>query len=389
MDPSASALVDPVTGVPSYEVLALLVLGLAVLGIIVLNRQLTVRRLRQSEHAFRDLYDNISEGVFRSTLDGRMISANPYLVRLNGFESEAEMLREVNDIAGQWYVDPNRRAEIHAMLLEKGRVTGIVSEVYRYRTRERIWIEENTRLVRDARSETPLYYDGTVREVTEMVRRLELQRRYDKIAKAISGCIYQHRRRADGKGSMPYASQGLTELFGVKPEDVVDDASILGRVIHPDDIERIVATLDRSRETLTAWQCEYRVTVPGKAEKWIFAHAFPESEPDGSTLWHGFLTDVTERKRSEERIHRLAYFDALTGLPNRSQILDLLRTRSFTAAAAGAGARCSSSTSTSSSCSTTPRDISPATGCSAKSPTGSAHAQTGRRWSAATAATSS
>ncbi|HET7717153.1 MAG TPA: EAL domain-containing protein [Bauldia sp.] len=324
MDPSLSPVIGPVTGVRSFELLVLLALGLAVLGIVAVNRALTVRRLRESERAFRDLYENVNEGIFRSTLDGRMISANPYLVRLNGFESEAQMLREVNDIAGQWYVDPNRRAEINAILLEKGRATGVVSEVYRYRTRERIWIEENTRLVRDPKTGAPLYYDGTVREVTETVRRLELQRRYDKIAEAISGCLYQHRRRPNGKSSMPYASKGLTDLFGVHPDEVKEDASVLARLIHPDDMARIVASLDRSRETLTAWQCEYRVVLPGSPEKWIFAHAFPEREPDGSTLWHGFLTDVTERKHSEARIHSLAYFDALTGLPNRTQILDLL-----------------------------------------------------------------
>jgi diguanylate cyclase (GGDEF)-like protein len=254
-----------------------------------------------------------------------MISANPYLVRLNGFQTEAEMLREVNDIAGEWYVDPNRRAEIHAMLLEKGKVSGVVSEVYRYRTRERIWIEENTRLVRDPRTDAPLYYDGTVREATETVRRLDLQKRYDQIAAAISGCIYQHRRRPDGKSSLPYASRGLVDLFGVTPEEVTEDTSILARVVHSDDMERLVAALDRSTETLTALQCEYRVGVPGRPEKWVFAHAFPEREADGSTLWHGFLTDVTERKRAEERIYNLAYFDALTGLPNRTRILDVLK----------------------------------------------------------------
>ena len=123
--------------------------------------------MQAAERSFRDLYDNITEGVFRSTLDGRMISANPALVRLNGFNSEEEMLAAVNDIAGKWYVDPGRRAEIHQLLLKHGTVSKLVSEVYRYKTRERIWIEESTRLVRDAGTGEPLYYDGTVREVTE------------------------------------------------------------------------------------------------------------------------------------------------------------------------------------------------------------------------------
>jgi diguanylate cyclase (GGDEF)-like protein len=116
----------------------------------------------------------------------------------------------------------------------------------------------------------------------------------------------------------------MSELFGVAPEELVEDSSILVRRIHPDDRARVGATLDASQETLAAWQCEYRVLVPGRPERWISAHAFPEREADGSTLWHGFLADATERKRAEEHIYRLAFFDPLTGLPNRSRLLELL-----------------------------------------------------------------
>ncbi len=309
----------------SLRIVALLVIAFAGLVIILAQRHLTVKRLRESEKAFRDLYDNIGEGVFRSTLDGRMISANPYLVRLNGFDSEAEMLGEVTDIGGQWYVDPNRRAEIHARLLAEGHVSGLVSEVYRYRTRERIWVEENVHLVRDPHSGQPLHYDGTVREVTEAVRRLELQRRYEQIAGAISGCIYQHRMRPDGHSSLPYASPGITPLLGVTPEDMARDSSPIADVVHREDLGRVIKSLLYSRDTLTKWQCEYRAVVPGQPERWLLVHAFPEREADGSTLWHGFISDVTERKRSEARIHALAYYDDLTGLPNRTRILEVLR----------------------------------------------------------------
>src|SRR5690242_4436113 len=129
--------------------LVLLCVGLAILA---LNRHLAFRKMRAAEQSFRDLYDNIGEGVFRTTLDGHIISANPALVCLNGFDNEAEMLASVSDIAGQWYVDPNRRAELHQILLREGKVSGFLSEVYRYKTRERIWVEESTRLVRDERS---------------------------------------------------------------------------------------------------------------------------------------------------------------------------------------------------------------------------------------------
>jgi PAS domain-containing protein len=81
-----------------------------------------LRRARAAARSFHELYENIGEGVFRSTLDGRMISANPALVRLNGYGAEAEMLQSVKDIAREWYVDPNRRAELHAILLKLERV---------------------------------------------------------------------------------------------------------------------------------------------------------------------------------------------------------------------------------------------------------------------------
>lgn len=300
----------------------LIALGFAAVA---LQRHRAVLAARAAELSFRELYENISEGVFRSTLDGRMISANPALVRLNGYETEEELIENCKDIAREWYVDPGRRAEIHEMLLKQGRVTGIVSEIYRHRTRERIWIEESVRLVHDKVTGEPLYYDGTLRDVTETMRRLELQDRYNKIASIVSACLYQHRARPDGTASMPYASIGLQHIFGVAPDKVAADASILAARIHPDDLDRITATLGYSSETLTVWQCEYRVCVPGEATKWVLAHAVPEREPDGSTLWHGYIMDVSERKQSEAKIYELAYFDPLTKLPNRTMLRDQLR----------------------------------------------------------------
>jgi len=134
---------------------------------------------------YRDIFDNVTEGIYRSSIEGRQIRANPALVRLNGYATEAEMLPAVNDIATEWYVQAGRREEFRRLLHEHGRIENFVSEIYRHRTRERIWISENARLVRDRATGAPLYYEGTVREVTETVRRLQLEERLRTIIETI------------------------------------------------------------------------------------------------------------------------------------------------------------------------------------------------------------
>ena len=74
---------------------------------------------------------------------------------LNGCDSPADLLAIVSDIGGQWYVDPNRRSQFRRVLMRDGQIQDFVSEVFRYKTRERIWVVESARLVRDPTNEPP------------------------------------------------------------------------------------------------------------------------------------------------------------------------------------------------------------------------------------------
>ena len=49
---------------------------------------------------------------------------------------------------------------------------------------------------------------------------------------------------------------------------------------------------------------EFRVINPDKGEIWVEARGAPEADPDGSTCWHGFLYDVTERKKDEAQLRQ-------------------------------------------------------------------------------------
>ena len=149
--------------------------------------------------------------------------------------------------------------------------------------------------------------------------------RWQKIASRVPGLVYQYRLRPDGSACFPYASDAMLSIYGVSPEQVRVDASAVFAILHPDDHDRIVASIQASARDLTPWRQEYRVKLADGTVRWLFGDSLPEREADGSTLWHGFITDITERKQMQDQVHHMAFYDTLTALPNRLLLSDRLR----------------------------------------------------------------
>jgi len=138
------------------------------------------------------------------------------------------------------------------------------------------------------------------------------------------GVVYQYRLRPDGTTCIPYASERFFDLFGVHPYDVRDDASHAFAAVHPDDIAGIIASTEISARDMTQWHHEFRLRREEGTIAWVLGDTLPHKEEDGSILWNGYLRDITERKGAEKAMHNLAYYDALTGLPNRRLLSDRL-----------------------------------------------------------------
>lgn len=140
-------------------------------GLLLLISDITEKRQAEIETVksaaeYQALFVHSVAGIYRSTNDGRMLRANPALVKLNGYDSETELLEGVRDIATEWYVDPQRREDFKRLMLRDGRVNDFVSEVYRYKSRERIWVSETAWTV-PADDGQPAYFEGTVIEITD------------------------------------------------------------------------------------------------------------------------------------------------------------------------------------------------------------------------------
>lgn len=120
-----------------------------------------------------------------------------------------------------------------------------------------------------------------------------------KIAATVPGTIFSFRIRPDGSMAIPYATSALTEIYGLLPEDVRNDAGPALAKIHPDHIDRINHSIMESARTLKPWREEFIVRGTRDGDIWVEGNAVVHREQDGSVLAHGFLWDITARKRAE------------------------------------------------------------------------------------------
>ena len=268
---------------------------------------------------FSTLFEQLPIGAYRSSPEGRQLRANAALVRLNGYTSEAQMLAAVNDIGSEWYVDPAQRAEFARRLERDGHVVDFVSEIYRHRTRERIWIRENAHVVRDAAGRT-LFYEGTVEDISaERATRLALEaseRRFRALIEKAQGLTVV----CDAAGAVRYASPALQTLLGTAPE------AALGRPIfewiHPDDLEFArgeFASVLEQRASGIETSARIRHADGSWRHLAVLANNCLADEAVAGIVLN--MRDVTERELAQQELKRLADRDDLTDLVNRRHLI--------------------------------------------------------------------
>ncbi len=256
--------------------------------------------LSEAERDYRSIFDNAVDGIYRSSPEGRQLKANPALVRLNGYETEAEMLRAVNDIGSEWYVRRGRRAEFKRLLEQDGKVENFNSEIYRHKTRERIWISENARLVRDQYG-APLFYEGTVRDITQqrraerMVR--EFQGRLD-LALHTARAAFWESQPADGTHRL---SDNYYAMLGYSLEEAPRDRAGWVALVHPDDRVKVDSNQSVAPMDDLDHETEFRIRAKDGTWRWLLSRfrAVAFDDQGRPTRMQGIDSDITQRKQIE------------------------------------------------------------------------------------------
>ena len=155
-------------------------------------------------------------------------------------------------------------------------------------------------------------------------RRREAEARYQMLVEDIPALIYI--AWADEMRRTMYVSPQLKAMTGFSPVEWQAEPESWLNQLHPDDRKRV---LDEHREacrTNQAFRSEYRILDRDGFEHWWHDEGRVLRGSDSLPQFvRGFVVDVTERRRAEETILQMTYRDAVTGLPNRTLLLERLQ----------------------------------------------------------------
>ena len=266
----------------------------------------------------RGLADAAFEGILISDA-GEILEANRALIDMFGYSTAEIVGRSALE-----FVAPEHRD------LVRGQIAFGSEEPY-----EIVGVrKDGTRLDLEVRGRAYSYRGRdvrvtAVRDITERKRaedRLrETERRYRTLVERIPAVTFVDRAdRAGGSEESLYVSPQIEPMLGYTSQEWA--AGKLWRErLHPDDRGRVLASDERFEADGEPVDQEYRLLAKDGSVVWVREETVLVRDEAGEPRFvQGIMSDITERKRSEERLHHLAFHDPLTGLPNRRLFVDQL-----------------------------------------------------------------
>ena len=128
--------------------------------------------MKRAETEYRGIFENAMEGIYRTTLDGRFLSANPAMARLFGYSSPEELMASITDVWHQLFVNPERRHQFLDLMRQRQPVSGFEVEFFR-KDVSTFWASLHARPVYDMKNHQLLFIEGLVADITLQKKALD------------------------------------------------------------------------------------------------------------------------------------------------------------------------------------------------------------------------
>ncbi|MCP3940092.1 MAG: AAA family ATPase [Desulfobacteraceae bacterium] len=130
--------------------------------------------LEKSEQNYRSLFENAVEGIFRTTLDGRFLTANPAAAKILGYSSPDELVESNFQTPTHLYVDPHDRTRLLEMVKSRGQISDFETLFYK-KDGSKFFVLLSIRAEYDAQGKFR-YFEGSFIDINERKEKEEAKR---------------------------------------------------------------------------------------------------------------------------------------------------------------------------------------------------------------------
>jgi len=286
-------------------------------------RDITERKkAEESSRWLATLVESSGDAVIGKTLDGIVLSWNKGAEKIYGYTAQEMIGRPISKL-----VPPDCLDDMPKLLdLIRGGQAIPRFETERVRKDgQRIFVSLTISPVRDA--------TGAIRGASTVARDITEKKRAD-LAVLHSRSFLAQAQEIGGIGSWVSSlgpdkrlwwSRETYRIFGIAEDAAIDNDTFFAAA-HPDDRAAIQQAVQQSVATHKPFVIDHRIRRPDGTERWVSERADVTFDDLGRPVnLVGVVQDITDRKRSEQTIQRLAYVDVLTNLPNRASLLQRLK----------------------------------------------------------------
>ena len=254
--------------------------------------------LRESEERFRSLYENVTIGIYRTTLDGRILMANPAMVSMLGFDTFEQLAQRNLQMEG--YEPDYPRSKFLESIERDGRIIGLES-AWNQKNGKTLIVRESANAVRDAKGRI-LYYDGTVEDITDRKKTEEALRENEKRLREAQEMAHLGFWLWDIKTGGVEWSEEVYKIFCLNPETFTPKIdSILELSPWPEENQRDKELINRAIESHNPGTYEQKFLRPDKSIGYYYSTFRGSYDNNGDLISIvGTILDITERKQAEE-----------------------------------------------------------------------------------------